>query len=235
MKTIKILWLYDDLLDLYGDSGNITIMEYYLRKNDFFYQIDKKSINDQLSFVDYQLVYIGPGKFKNLIVASKHFNQYQTEIQKAINDKVIFLVIGNARLLFGKSFSDKQETYPGIGLFDYQAVDTQEVYISDVIVQPMIDLDQTYYGFINRTGYLQSYDNKFPLFKVKSSLGDGLKPTEYEGNHYQNYFGTWLLGPLLVKNPDFLIKLLTLLTDQKLTLDNALEIKAHDLTMKEFK
>ena len=32
MKKIRILWLYDDLLDLYGDSGNLMIIEYYLKK-----------------------------------------------------------------------------------------------------------------------------------------------------------------------------------------------------------
>lgn len=235
MKTIKILWLYDDLLDLYGDSGNITIIEYYLRKNDLPYQIEHRSINDQLSFTDYQFVYIGPGKFKNLIVVSQHFNQYETLIKKAIANQTIFLVIGNARLLFGQSFSDEHNTYAGIGLFDYQAIDTQQVYISDVIVQPLIDLDHTYYGFINRTCYLKPYDNKYPLFKVKSGLGDGLGSTGLEGNHYQNYFGTWLLGPLLVKNPDLLAKILTLMTDQQLSFDNTLEEKAHELTMHEFK
>jgi len=235
MKTIKILWLYDDLLDLYGDSGNITIIEYYLRKNAIPYQIDHRSLNDQLSFTDYQLVYIGPGKFKNLVIVSQHFNQYQALIKKAIAAQTIFLVTGNARLLFGQSFSDDNDTYPGIGLFDYQGIDTQQVYISDVIVQSLNDPEHTYYGFINRTGYLKPYDNKYPLFKVKSGLGDSLGSTPFEGNHYHNYFGTWLLGPILVKNPALLANILTLMTDQQLSLDNALEQKAHDLTMHEFK
>ncbi|MPN58613.1 hypothetical protein SDC9_206320 [bioreactor metagenome] len=45
-KKINILWLYDDLLDLYGDSGNLMIIKHYLKKNQYQYQIDRKSIND---------------------------------------------------------------------------------------------------------------------------------------------------------------------------------------------
>ena len=36
----KIAWLYYDLLELYGDSGNIKIIESILKSNNIDYQVD---------------------------------------------------------------------------------------------------------------------------------------------------------------------------------------------------
>ena len=47
MKEIKILYLYPDILDLYGDIGNIKVLKYRLEQRGYTATIDKYSINDE--------------------------------------------------------------------------------------------------------------------------------------------------------------------------------------------
>ena len=46
MKELKILYLYPDILELYGDFGNIQVLRYRLEKRGFKAVIDTYSIGD---------------------------------------------------------------------------------------------------------------------------------------------------------------------------------------------
>ncbi len=47
-----------------------------------------------------------------------------------------------------------------------------------------------------------------PLFKVEFGVGENEK-NDYEGVKYKNFYGTHLSGPLLVRNPEILQKLVS--------------------------
>lgn len=236
MKKINILWLYDDLLDLYGDSGNISVITYYLTKVNISYQIDKKSINDKLSF-DYDLIYIGCGKLKNLVVANEHLKSYKEAFNAAIKQDKIIIMTGNSQLMLGKSITTKENmTYEGLNIFDFESFDNNEVYISDVIASSELSSNAILYGFINRTSYIQPYDNKYPFLTIEQGLGDISMPTEERGIAYHNLLATWLLGPLLVKNPSLLETILKRLISSEDTIElETLQYSAYEMTINEFK
>ena len=48
MKELKILYLYPDMLELYGDYGNIQVLRYRLEKRGFQCIIDKYSIGNKI-------------------------------------------------------------------------------------------------------------------------------------------------------------------------------------------
>lgn len=235
MEQYNILWLYDDLLDLYGDSGNILLVKKRLLQSGASVNIVTKSIYDTIDYADINMVYVGAGKAKNLVRAAKHFIKYKKDTLKAIEDGVVFFVTGNARLLFGKSFvMPNGEVIEGIELFAYTARETGNVFISDVVAHLVDDVSTKTYGFINRTAHIDDNDSNF-LFAVEKGAGDNEYSKEYEGNHYKNYFGTWQLGPVLVKNPELLKKILSLVAPQlPLDYDDTLERKAAELTLREF-
>lgn len=235
MNSVNILWLYDDLLDLYGDSGNLTIICDRLNKMEIQTKVSRLSIGDNLDFSLYHMIYIGPGKAKNLAKASEHFYKYAEQAKQAIESGVVFLVTGNARLLFGKSFTGYDgAAYQGIGLFDYTARETGNVFISDVVASPVFAPDTNGYGFINRTAHIDGNTGDF-LFDVHTGAGDNETEATHEGNLLNNYFGTWQLGPVLVKNPHLLNTILQrLAADDYREIDSTLEQKALDLTLKEF-
>lgn len=60
MKEIKILYLYPDLLELYGDYGNIQVLKYRLEKRNIKATIIPYSIGDPTpNFEDFDLVFAG--------------------------------------------------------------------------------------------------------------------------------------------------------------------------------
>ena len=62
MKTVKILHMYADMLDLYGDSGNMEVFSFRCKKRGIDCQIDKYSIDSEMpDFSAYDLIYIGGG------------------------------------------------------------------------------------------------------------------------------------------------------------------------------
>ncbi len=236
MEQCNILCLYTDLLDLYGDIANIVLIKKRLEQMNIKVNVIQKSIEDDIDYKDIKLVYIGPGKMKNLAVASEHFIKFKDKTFEAIENGINFLITGNARLLFGKEFTlTDGEKFSGIGFFDYTARDTNGVFISDNVSCVYNNTDYKCYGFINRTAHIENMRNTQPLFRLICGAGDGVEDSEYEGNYYKNYIGTWQLGPIMVKNPMFLRGFLSrLYPNAEQSFDDSLEKKAIELTLNEF-
>ncbi|MBR0385337.1 MAG: hypothetical protein IJI05_02160 [Erysipelotrichaceae bacterium] len=209
---IRILHLYHDLLDLYGDSGNLMAITAKLDRIGIKWKTDKLSLYDTIDFMKYDLVYIGVGKDSSLNIASEDFLKRRDSVLKAIKKGTLFLVTGNSQLLFGQYFTDSQgKRYEGIGLLPYYGTQSSQVFICDVLARYQ---DQEIYGFINRTSELFG-EHDAPLFQIVSGKGYNNAETSNEGWHTHNYFGTWMLGPLLVKNPLLLEEMLKILLKEE--------------------
>ena len=235
MAELKILHLYGDLLDLYGDYTNVTAVKQAAEKLGHTVTIDYAGLDETIDPAGHQLVYIGHGKAKNLAAAAPHFRQYGDAIVRAVEGGTVFFVTGNARLLFGQAFETPGGgSESGIGLFRYGGIETGRVYTGDVVSRPVFDEGLVTYGFVNRTGHLTG-ENEYPLFRVLKGPGDGPEPDGTEGTLYKNFFGTWQMGPLLVRNPGLLRELLSRMTGEDCSgLALPLAEKALELTLAEF-
>lgn len=208
MKHIRVLHLYGDALDLYGDYKNLTVLQQRIAETGNTSEITKVGLDEPIDPVGYDLVYIGHGKARNLAAVAPHFVQYGDAIRAAIESGQVWLITGNARELFGQSFTAPNgEKIPGIGLFDYTAVETNRVFVSDLLAQPVYNEKEAVYGFINRTAYLVG-ENRYPLFRVIYGCGDGQTPDGMEGTLYKNLFATWAMGPILARSPSLLREVL---------------------------
>lgn len=236
MKNIKILHLYSKSLDLYGDYKNLTVLSQRIAEAGGSVEITTAELFEEISFDGFDMVYIGHGKVKNLAAAAEHFCTYGDAAKKAVEDGKLWLVTGNARELFGQSFTTPDgESHQGIGLFDYTGVETDRVFVSDMIGHPTFDKNATVYGFANRTAYLEG-ENKYPLFEVIDGFGDGKEPDGKEGTLYKNFFGTWSMGPALARNPALMREILKRLMGEDYQEGNyTLEEKALELVLSEFK
>jgi len=235
MRTIRTLHLYRDLLDLNGDGKNVTALRRRILESENDCRIDYMGLEDELDITEYDLIYIGHGKTKNLAAAAAHFTKYGEHIKEQIENGKTFFVTGNGRELFGKSFTDTcGSTLPGIGLFDYVGVEKNEVFVSDMIGHPIFDENEMIYVFGNRTAYLEG-ENKHPLIKVVEGFGDNQKPDGFEGTLYKNFFGTWGVGPVLARNPALMREVLKrCLGDDYIEGDYSLEERALALVLEEF-
>lgn len=236
MKNVKILHIYSQSLDLYGDYKNIAVLCQRIEEMGNTVSVDTAELGEEINPIGYDLVYIGHGKARNLAAVAPHFVQYGDTIKEQIEAGQLWVVTGNARELFGKSFTTVEgNTLPGIGIFDYTGVETNKVFVSDMIGHTLYDESATLYGFANRTAYLVG-ENQHPLLKVITGFGDGQEPDGREGTLYHNFFATWSMGPALVRNPSLMREILKrLLGEDYGECDDLLEQKALELVLAEFK
>ena len=82
---IKIADLYYDLLNLYGEQGNVLALEKAFKNQDIETVIDLISIDDKKDFNKYDIVYIGSGSEENLKLAlndlKKEANKINVRVQ----------------------------------------------------------------------------------------------------------------------------------------------------------
>lgn len=236
MKNVKILHLYSKSMDLYGDYKNLTVLCQRIRETGNTAEISTAELFDSLELDGYDMVYVGCGKARNLQKAAEHFVPHAEKVKDHIEKGQLWLVTGNARELFGTSFTAPDgSTVPGIGLFRYTGVETGQVYVSDMVGTLTCGENAQAYGFTNRTAYLVG-ENEHPLFRVTEGFCDGNSFSGTEGTLYHNFFGTWAMGPVLARNPALLREILRrLLGDDYKDCDYTLEEKALELVLAEFK
>lgn len=191
---MKILHLYYDLMNLYGEYGNVVCLKKHLEDQGIEVNIERKTIGDRFNFVDYDFIYCGSGLESNQIVALNDLMSRKESLLEAINNKCFILFTGNAMELLGKTLGEKQ------GL-DIVSMDTRFLdyrNIGDVIMH-----NETFgevVGFVNKAT-TSSYSKDVNLFSYVFKY-EGLKEEcSNDGYRINNLIGTHIIGPILVKNP----------------------------------
>ncbi len=190
---IRVLHLYYDLLNLYGEQGNILALREAFRRQNVGVEVDLLSVKDKIDFNRYDIVYIGCGCVDNLMVALEDINRFKKKLVKFIDDNNYVIATGNSYLLFGSKIDDKE----ALGIFDYYSV-SKEKDVSECLME--YD-GRDVIGFQNRRYIVNNNSNH--LFKVKKGLADNYK-SSYEGYREKNFIGTYMVGPLLIRNPWFM-------------------------------
>ena len=88
--------LYYDLMNLYGENGNIKVLEYHLKNQGIKVEVKKLSLDDKIDFENLDLIYIGCGTEKNRNIVLKDLLKYKKEIKEYFKENKFFLVTGNA-------------------------------------------------------------------------------------------------------------------------------------------
>lgn len=200
---VYIGYLYYDLMNLYGEIGNIKALEYLLKNQGIKVVIDKLSVNDNIDFNKYDLLYIGCGTLSNELIVLKDILRYKKELKNYINNNKFILSTGNSIELFGKSIDGKA----ALNIFDYDSLLIDKRVVGDYINDEII-------GFQNRGSKIVNNNN--PLFDNEI------------GVQYKNFYGTYLLGPLLVRNPRFSKKFIVELIKSK---NSKFKLKKFDLKL----
>lgn len=197
---IRILHLYYDIMNLYGDNGNVRFLEKALKDQKQEVEITRKTLTDTLDDLDqYDIIYCGSSTERRRTACLKHLLPYKDLLKKAYESDKVFLFTGNSYEMMGKTIETPEGTLEGIGLFDFKTVEQAETrYTSDVIVT-CEEIKEKSVGFINKCSKL--LDNDHPLFRIVGKVGN--TNSEQDGIHLRNFFGTQLIGPLLIKNPYF--------------------------------
>ncbi len=244
MKELKLLYLYPDMLELYGDYGNIQVLKYRMEKRNIKLIVDRYSIGDSMpNFAEYDIVFAGGGADNEQSILSEDLIKYKEEIKEAVNNGTFFLLICGAYQLFGKYYKGVEgNIIPGLEIFDYYTEaepDRKKRCIGNIVIDVKIgDLDTKVIGFENHGG--QTYDIKSPFGKVLYGNGNKFEDIE-EGYMKKNVIATYLHGPLLSKNPDVADYIISYCLERKYNekeklekLDDTFEEKCREQLLNEF-
>ena len=205
MKTIKILHMYSNILDLYGDSGNMEVLKYRSKMRNIDCEIEYHSLGtENTDFSKYDLIYLGGGADFEQQLLGDDLQKCKNDIISAYKNGTFLLLICGGYQLMGQYYLDSnKENIPGLGLFDYHTVassDKGKRCIGNIVVEAELNGKKTkVIGFENHGG--QTMNITKPFGKVLFGNGNSFNDST-EGYFEENVIATYLHGPLLSKNPD---------------------------------
>lgn len=240
MYELKICHLYPDILNLYGDRGNIICMQKRMEWRGIQTEVTGITVGDKLNVNDYDLFFIGGGQdFEQEVLLKDLASGKAADIRAAVEDEKVFLAICGGYQMLGNYY----KTWDGvqcdfIGALDLYTVGDKERMIGNYMYQ-MDDADggMTVVGFENHSGKTYLSDKVRPMGKVLAGYGNNGKDGT-EGARYKNVFATYSHGSLLPKNPKLADYIMLTALKHKYPslelelLDDTFENNAHDYMQK---
>ena len=233
---LNICHLYPDILNLYGDRGNIITMKRRLEDRGIKVNIDECSIGQPLNADKYDIFFIGGGQdFEQEVLLRDLSSGKAQDIRTAVEEEKTFLAICGGYQMLGEYY----KTWDGvqldfIGAIGVHTIGAKERMIGNYMFRTTPEsCDTVVVGFENHSGKTYLSEQVAPLGMMLSGNGNNGED-KTEGARYKNVVGTYSHGPLLPKNPvlcDFILQ--TALNhrydgaEPLAPLDDTLELNAH--------
>ncbi|MBI2019758.1 glutamine amidotransferase [Candidatus Daviesbacteria bacterium] len=237
---ITIGYLYADLMNIYGDTGNIIALKKRAQWRGIDVEVKNISVGDKLKKGDADIFFFGGGQDQaQSIVASDLESSGKGKIIKAeIERGVPLLSICGGYQLLGEYYKPhKGPKLPGTELFPAYTLASHDRMIGNLVINSMFG---TLVGFENHSGKTYLKNKVSPLGMVVKGWGNNGKDRT-EGCIYKNAVGCYMHGSLLPKNPKladwFLKKALEVKYGKEIELeplDDTLELQAHNSAVKRF-
>lgn len=200
---IKLLHLYYDIMNLYGEYGNIKILEEHLKDQGYTVIVDKKTLGEEKNLEEYDFIYMGCGTERNQMCIMQDFKKEKEKLSKLIEQEKNIMLTGNSYEILGKKLNRED----ALEIFNFEAKNTQERTTADVICTSNL-LKNKVVGFINNMSEITNLENS--LFDIEWGIED-----KKEGISYKNLIGTHIIGPILIRNPELLKLLINRICTQK--------------------
>lgn len=195
--------LYPSVSALYGEKGNIDYLKLAFKDATFI----ETEMNDVPYFVNHKvdLIFMGPTteRFQKIII--EKLMPYRNQIKTLIDENCYFLITGNALEIFGSYIiEDNGNRGEALNIFSFYAKqDLMHRFNSYVLAT---------YDSIELVGFKSQFTQIYPIedlpIWMEMKRGIGLnKENGTEGIHINNFYGTHCLGPFLILNPLFTLKL----------------------------
>lgn len=230
---LNICHLYPDLLNVYGDVGNILILKHRAEQRGIKVNVINTSLKNDFDYKNIDFLFFGGGQdYEQSIVSDDLKTNKKENLIKYIEEGKVTLAICGGYQLLGKYYrAPNGDKIEGLGILDIYTEGGETRFIGDTIIYNE-DFDETYVGFENHSG--RTYTNGLkPLGKCKHGFGNNGEDGN-EGCVYKNTFCTYFHGSLLSKNPELADRFLYLALSRKYEnfklepLDDTLELKAKE-------
>lgn len=198
MMKVTIGHLYPDLLNLYGDRGNIQCLVKRCQWRGIEAEVKTFELDDKISFNGLDIVLLGGGSDREQMLVCEKLRQIRGEFKGYVEDNGVVIAICGGYQLLGEYYKTEKGMIQGLELVDMCTEQGEGRLISNIVLKSEL-FDMPVVGFENHGGRTDIRGNK-PLGKVLYGEGNNGQSKE-EGIVYKNVIGTYLHGPLLPKNP----------------------------------
>lgn len=212
---MKIEILYPELCNLYGDCGNVKYLKENLPKAKFIYT----SLNEKPYFVDndIDLIYMGSMTEKSQERIINKLFPYKERIKQLIDNDKIFLLFGNSFEIFNDYIIDNDNKINGLGILNFYSKRIIPDRCNSLFIGSFNN--KKIVGYTSRFSHTYGDNSENYLFKKEKGIGLN-EQANYEGIRINNLFASYLLGPLLINNPEFMEYILKLLGIKKIKYKN---------------
>lgn len=237
---LRICHLYPDLLNLYGDRGNIITLRRRCEWRGIGCEVVELGAGQDADFEEIDLFFVGGGQdFDQGVLLDDlgvgRSGSKAERLRAAAQADVPVLAICGGYQLLGEYYEGADGTmmhFTGI-LPLYTEAGEGRLIGNMAFRADAVDGAPVVVGFENHGGRTRLREGLSPLGTVMSGYGNNGEDGT-EGARLRNVFGTYSHGPLLPKNPMLADELLRLALQRKWPdakldpLDDALEEQAHE-------
>lgn len=244
--NLTIGYLYGDLMNIYGDTGNIIALTQRAKWRGIDVEVRNISVNNKLTPRGCDIFFFGGGQDQQQELVSRDLvSSIKGKIIKAeVERGVPLLSVCGGYQLLGDYYKPHQgPKLPGISLFPAYTVAGNKRMIGNIIIHLTSEIRlprSELVGFENHSGKTYLKEGATPLGTVKSGYGNNGED-KTEGCIYKNAIGCYMHGSLLPKNPkltDWLLqKALEVKYGKEINLaplNDVLELQAHKEAIAKF-
>lgn len=225
---IKIVHLYPNEMNIYGDNGNRLVLEKRLEWRNMPYKVYMVGVGDKIPN-DANIIIGGGGQDAGQSIVEEDLAKKASTLNTMAEDGVVMLMICGMYQLFGDAFiTNKNVTIKGAGILPlYTQAGDVRLIGNTIVDSPFGQL----VGYENHSG--QTYIRGVPLGRVIKGAGNNGED-KTEGARHLNVFGSYMHGPMLSKNPHFADELLKLAigASSLKPLDDSRVLEAHKRSAK---
>ena len=197
---LRICHLYGNLMNTYGDNGNLLMLQHRAKKLGYEVETTLISLEEDFNAEDFDIVMFGGGQdYEQTVVAKDLQNKKDALIQYIEDNGVVVAICGGFQLLGRYYVNASGERLNGISAID---VCTNGQFPSRLIGDVEIvneEFGESYLGYENHIGRTYLGKNMKPLGKIVKGYGNN-EEDHVEGCHYKNVFCSYFHGPILVRN-----------------------------------
>ncbi|EEI18939.1 type 1 glutamine amidotransferase [Lentilactobacillus hilgardii] len=200
--SLNVCHLYGDLMNTYGDLGNILVLKYLANKMGVQLTSEVISLDQKFDADKFDIVVFGGGQDFEQSIISKDIQSKKKDLTDFIEDGgSVVAICGGYQLLGHYYIGANGEKLMGIGALDhYTDKQKDHRFIGNVVIENE-ETGEKYHGFENHQGITFLGKGERPLGKVLEGHGNNGQD-KTEGAIYKNVYCTYFHGPILARNND---------------------------------
>ena len=237
VKPLAIVHLFPELLNLYGDGGNVIALTRRLQWRGLPVEVREIGMGDAMDFSQADIVFIGGGADREQMIVKDAMVARKSELSAYVADGGVLLAVCGGYQFLGHSYAMDDVVVEGLGVIDMETVRGEGRLIGNAVIQSDI-CDAPIVGFENHGGRTTLGPDAKPLGRVLGKTFGNNGEDGFEGVHQGNLIGTYLHGPLLPKNPQVADYLIAQAYERRgdalelAQLDDAIELEANRVMAK---